>query len=336
MLPKKLNGTFRAFLFDIFHFLTDKHRLCFANTKENTMQRMEIQAPAKINLFLDILGKRTDGYHNIKSIVIPVGVYDRVVLENRPNSIETVAAHDIQFPGIPWTIDLCQSEDNLTTRAARLLKEVTGYPGGVRIILEKKIPIGAGLGGGSSDAAAVLKGLNTLWKTGLSHDRLISLGKRLGCDIPALIHGGSLCMEGVGEQITSIHRNTQNPLWLLLVYPGIAISTTDIYARYKTDLTSKPSADKFQQVVSGLEQGMPAQVAGGLFNALQSTVFQKYPLLELIKNKLAAAGALGVQLTGSGSTLYALVKDADQGHILDERLRKSIECPAWTCVTQAI
>lgn len=304
--------------------------------KANTMQRMEIQAPAKINLFLDILGKRPDGYHNIKSIVLPVSVYDRIVLENHPDGIETVTAHDIQFPGIPWTMTLCQPEDNLTTRAASLLKEITGHPGGVRIILEKNIPIGAGLGGGSSDAAAVLKGLNTLWETGLSHDRLISLGKRIGCDIPALIHGGSLCMEGVGEQLTPIRCHSQNPLWLLLVYPGLAVSTTDIYARYKPGLTSMLPEDKFHQVVSGLEQGEPSQVAAGLYNALQATVFQKYPLLELINNKLAAAGALGVQLTGSGSTLYALVKDADQGHAMDGHLRKSIECPVWTCVAQAI
>ena len=300
------------------------------------MQRIEIQAPAKINLFLDILGKRPDGYHNIKSIVLPVSVYDRVILENRPSGIETVATNDIQLPGIPWAMAWCAPEDNLATRAARLLKEVTGYPGGVRIVLEKNIPIGAGLGGGSSDAAAVLKGLNTLWQTGLSQDRLISLGIRLGCDIPALVHGGSLCMEGVGEQLTPIRRHTQHPLWLLMVYPGLAVSTIDIYTRYKAGLTSTPSADKFQQVVSGLEQGVPAQVAAGLYNALQATVFQKYPLLELIKNKLAAAGALGVLLTGSGSTLYALVQDAAHGHALDERLRKSIECPAWTCVTQAI
>ncbi|MBU1736078.1 MAG: 4-(cytidine 5'-diphospho)-2-C-methyl-D-erythritol kinase [Verrucomicrobia bacterium] len=300
------------------------------------MQRMEIQAPAKINLFLDILGKRPDGYHNIKSIVLPISVYDRIVLENHPDGIETVAARDIQLPGIPWTMTLCRPEDNLTTRAARLLKEVTGHPGGVRIVLEKSIPIGAGLGGGSSDAAAVLKGLNTLWETSLSQDRLISLGIRLGCDIPALIHGGSLCMEGVGEQLTPIRRHTQNPLWLLLVYPGLAVSTTDIYTRYKTGLTSTPPADKFHQVVSGLEQGVPAQVADGLYNALQATVFQKYPLLELIKNKLESAGALAVQLTGSGSTLYTLVQDADQGHALGRRLRKSIGCPAWTCVAQAI
>lgn len=300
------------------------------------MQRMEIQAPAKINLFLDILGKRPDGYHNIKSIVLPVSVYDRVVLENRPDGIETVTAHDIQLPGIPWTMSLCRSEDNLTTRAARLLKEATGYAGGVRIVLEKSIPIGAGLGGGSSDAAAVLNGLNTLWETGLSQDRLISLGKRLGCDIPALIHGGSVCMEGVGEQITPVRCHAQNHLWLLLVYPGFAIPTTDIYARYEVGMTSAPAEDKFHQIISGLEHGVAAQVAAGLYNALQPAVFRKYPLLELIKNKLAAAGALGVQLTGSGSTLYALVQDSDHGHVLDKRLHETIGCPAWTCVAQTI
>ncbi|MDD5679186.1 MAG: 4-(cytidine 5'-diphospho)-2-C-methyl-D-erythritol kinase [Kiritimatiellae bacterium] len=300
------------------------------------MQRIEIQAPAKINLFLDILGKRPDGYHNIKSIVLPVSVYDRVILENRPEGIETIAPHDIQLPGIPWAMTLCRSEDNLTTRAACLLKEATGHAGGVRIVLEKSIPIGAGLGGGSSDAAAVLKGLNTLWKTGLSQDRLISLGTRLGCDIPALIHGGSLCMEGVGEQLTPVRCHAKNHLCLLLVYPGFAISTSDIYARYETGLTSTPSADKFHHVVSGLEQGDAAQVAAGLYNALQPAVFSKYPLLGLIKKKLAAAGAVGVQLTGSGSTLYALVNDPDHGRALDKRLRETIDCPVWTCLAQTI
>ena len=168
------------------------------------MQRMEIKTPAKINLFLDILGKRPDGYHNIKSVVVPVALYDQIILENSPESIETVAEHAIRLPGIPWTMAMCRSEDNLATRAARLLKEVTGHPGGVRITLEKNIPIGAGLGGGSSNAAAVLKGLNTLWQTGLSRDQLISLGIRLGCDIPALIQGGGLCMEGVGERLTPL------------------------------------------------------------------------------------------------------------------------------------
>ena len=326
------------FLFDILGFLTDKHRMCLTKKtkKMHAMQRMEIKASAKINLFLDILGKRPDGYHNIKSIVLPVSVYDRVVLENQPKGIETVVDHEIKLPGIPWSMALCRPEENLTTRAARLLQEVTGFPGGVRIVLEKNIPMGAGLGGGSADAAAVLKGLNTLWQTGLAQDQLISLGSRLGCDIPALIQGGSLCMEGVGDKLSPLRRHAQKSLWLLLVYPGFAVSTPDIYARYKTGLTSAPPPDKFHRVVSGLEEGAPDLVAAGLFNALQATVFQKYPILTLIKNKLESAGALGVQLTGSGSTLYALVRNAAHGCALKKRLHQSIGCPVWTCVAQTI
>lgn len=300
------------------------------------MQPFEIMAPAKINLFLDILGQRPDGYHDIKSLLLPVSVYDRVALQPCPNCIETIAPPSITLPGIPWTMNWCRSEDNLTTRAACLLKETTGYPGGVRIILEKSIPIGAGLGGGSSDAAAVLTGLNKLWKTGLSQERLMALGARLGCDIPALIHGGCICMEGVGDRISPVNRRAPIPFWVLLVYPGFAVFTSDIYARYKGGLTEASSATKFQQVISGLEQSDPNQIAAGLYNALQATVFRKYPLLEMIKNRLEEAGALGVQLTGSGSTLYALVKDADHGRALDERLREAIHCPAWTCVAQAI
>lgn len=300
------------------------------------MPPIEILAPAKINLFLEILGKRPDGYHNLKSIFLPVSVYDRIVLENQREGIETIVEHNIQLPGLPWDMTWCPPEENLTTRAARLLQEATGCRRGVRIVLEKNIPLGAGLGGGSSDAATVLQGLNQLWQTGLNAEQLLVLGARLGCDIPAFLRGGSLHMEGIGEQLKPISRSTEHPLWLLLVYPGFAISTSDIYARFKTGLTPPPPADKFRRVVSGLEQGSAVQVASGLYNALQPTVFQKYPILELLKNKLEDAGPLGVQLTGSGSTLYALVRDEAHGHAAEQRLRATISCPVWSRVAQAI
>ncbi|MBI2441639.1 MAG: 4-(cytidine 5'-diphospho)-2-C-methyl-D-erythritol kinase [Lentisphaerae bacterium] len=304
--------------------------------KVNIMQRMEILAPAKINLFLDVLGKRPDGYHNIKSIVLPVSVYDRIVLENQADDIVTVAPSEIHLPGIPWPMSLCPPAENLATRAARLLQETTGYRGGVRIVLEKNIPLGAGLGGGSSDAAAVLKGLNELWQTGFSLERLMTLGAQLGCDIPAFIQGGCLCLEGTGERLKPVRRSRRQPLWLLLVYPGFAVSTSDIYARCDAGLTVMGVADKFQQVADGLEQGLTRQVATGLYNALQPTVLRKYPLLELLKNKLETTDALGVELTGSGSTLYALVENAEHGNALAERLRANIACPVWTSVAQAI
>jgi len=153
------------------------------------MKRLKIKAPAKVNLFLDVLGKRDDGYHEIRSLLLPVSLFDQLILENTPGRIETVTKSQMYLKGIPWPVSMGSLDDNLATRAARLLKETTGIRCGARIILEKHIPIAGGMGGGSSDAAAVLKGLNTLWSTGLSQNELMALGAKLGCDIPALVHG---------------------------------------------------------------------------------------------------------------------------------------------------
>ena len=163
---------------------------------------LSVVTPAKINLFLDILGRREDGYHVLRSIVMPISLCDRLTLEATDGIIET----RVSLKHLPWE-DRGLSEDpnsNLATRAARLLKEATGYPGGVRIDLEKYVPIGGGLGGGSADAAGALVGLNQLWGTGLSREDLMRLGVRLGCDVPALVHGGGVCMEGAGDRVSPL------------------------------------------------------------------------------------------------------------------------------------
>lgn len=299
--------------------------------------QIEIRAPAKVNLFLDILGKRADGYHSIRSILVPVSLFDKMVIEMRETDVETILENSvIKLDGIPWPISMPGSEDNLATRAGRLLKTTTGYPKGARIYLEKKVPIAGGLGGGSSNAAAVLKGLNTLWNIGLSREELIELGSRLGCDIPSMVHGGVMCMEGRGERITPVSRHPEYPLWMVLVNPGFGVSTTDIYSRHTPDLTSCATEDKFNCIQSGLNKGCVETIRDGLFNGLQKTVFRKYPLLEIIKNKLEQAEAVGVLLSGTGSTILALVQDMDHGLDVEARVRKALGCPVWTSVVQAI
>lgn len=300
------------------------------------MQRLEIKAPAKINLFLDVLGKRKDGYHEIKSLLLPVSLFDRIILEKTPRVIETVAEDPTHFPGIPWPVSMGPPEDNLTTRAALLLRKTTGCRHGVRIRLKKRIPIGGGMGGGSSDAAAVLLGLNCLWNTGLSRAELMALGARLGCDIPALVHGGAIELTGRGEHIRPIRRAAASPLWLVLVNPGICIATGDIYARYKPGLTSRPPQDKFHSILRGLEEGSLERIAVGLFNALRDTVYRKYPLLGIIHKELERARAKGVLLSGTGATIFALTASRAQGHKVARRIRAALSCPLWTCVVQAI
>ncbi len=297
---------------------------------------IEVRAPAKVNLFLDIHGKRADGYHSIRSLLVPVSLSDNVVIKTQKTDIETIMQSSVKLDGIPWPIAMASSEDNLTTRAARLLKATTGYPEGARIYLEKNVPIAGGLGGGSADAAAVLKGLNTVWKTGLSIEALMKLGARLGSDIPAMVHGGVICMEGRGERITPVSRDSGSPLWMVLVNPGFGVSTADIYSRYTSDLTSTVSEDKFNYILSGLGKGCLETIRNGLFNSLQKTVFRKYPLLEVIKNELEQAKALGVLLSGTGSTILGLVRDVDHGLDVEARVRRALGCPVWTSVIKAI
>lgn len=297
---------------------------------------MDLHAPAKINLFLDVLGKRPDGYHEIRSLLLPVSLFDRIRLELTDGAIVTVDDSEIRFAGLPWPASMGPSDANLATRAARLFQEVTGYKGGARIIIDKQIPVAGGLGGGSSDAAAVLTGLNRLWNINWPQSELMALGARLGCDIPALIHGGSLCMEGRGERITPVPITNFQSFWIVLVYPGFGVATADIYARFKPDLTAPAPDAKFRAIWSGLKDGALTLIAEGLYNALQQTVFWKYPLLEIIKNELVNAGAPGVLLSGSGSTIFALARTIDQGRQLETAIRQAVSCPIWTAVAQTI
>lgn len=299
--------------------------------------KIDVRAPAKVNLFLDILGKRADGYHDIRSLLVPVSLFDKIVIETHETDIETIMKSSvIKLDGIPWPIAMPSPEDNLATLAARLLKATTGYPKGARIFLDKDIPVAGGLGGGSSNAAAVLKGLNTVWKTGLSREALMKLGARLGCDIPAMVRGGVICMEGRGERITPVPSRPGYPLWMVLVNPGFGVSTADIYSRHKSDLTSAATEDKFKRILSGLDEGCLETMRDGLFNSLQKTVFRKYPLLEMIKIELEQAEAVGVLLSGTGSTILALVRDMDHGLDVEARVRKTLGCPVWTRVIKAI
>ena len=291
--------------------------------------KIEVPSFAKINLFLNVRGKRTDGYHEIQSLVLPVSLSDNVIIETCDRDIETFVENEIMLKGIPWPFSLGKPEDNLVTRAALLLKEATGYSGGARLTLEKNIPIAGGLGGGSSNAASVLHGLNRLWKTGLSRDELMDLGARLGSDIPALVHGGMVCMEGRGDQITPVFLNSECSLWMVLINLGLGISTTDVYSRYTQDLTSGIAEAKFKNILSGIKKGCRNTIADGLYNALQKPVFRKYPLLKIIKNKLEQAGAIGVLLSGTGSTIFALVQDADHGRHVETCMHKALGCPIW-------
>ena len=292
-----------------------------------------VLAPAKVNLYLDVLGELDNGYHEIRSVVAPIELCDEIVLEPANGQIE------LELEGTrSEALKALPPENNLAVRAAACLKEATGCPHGVRIRIRKEIPVGGGLGGGSADAAAVLIGLNDLWETGLSRDALIEMGAGLGCDVPALVHGGLVCMEGAGERVGPAlqqgNPDGNHRWWLVVANPGFNVATRDIYARYRQALTSQ--APDYRKMLSALAEGDPAGIAAGLFNALQPTVFRKYPLIEMLVDALKSAGAIGAMVSGSGASAFALARDEAHGREIEMALRDTVEYPCWSMVTRIL
>ncbi len=297
---------------------------------------LSLSAPAKINLYLEVVGRRPDGYHDLRSVVVPVSLADRLEFEKTDSIVET----SVTCIGIPIAADpgLADSRKNLATRAALLLKEKTGCKHGARIRIEKHIPVAGGLGGGSSDAAATLTGLNHLWETGLSCVELAKLAAGLGSDIPALVHGQAVCMNGIGERVKPILPKTadgrRDGWWMLIVNPGFGVSTRDVYARYASPLTSPPA--RLKKVISAVAEGDLGMAASNLFNSLEAVVFRKYPLLEMIAGALAKAGALGVLLSGSGASIFALARDEAHAREIEIRARKTLDVFLWARVARTL
>ena len=287
-----------------------------------------IKTPAKINLYLGVLGKRDNGYHDIESVLVPVSLFDRMLIEKTSGSIDLVLEETSSVP--VDDIKNAGATENLVVKAACVLKAETGYKGGARIRLEKNIPIGGGLGGGSADAAGILIGLNQLWDTGLSREKLIEMGGRLGCDVPALVHGGPVLMEGLGEKVSrlSIAKGDKSVLWLVLVNPGFGVSTGDIYSRYSLSLTSNQNPIK--HLISALEEGDKNRADKCLFNALQDTVFRKYPLIEIVAENIRKAGASGVLLSGSGASVFGMAQSEKDANEIRERVRQLPGCSVWS------
>lgn len=291
-----------------------------------------IKAPAKINLYLEVLAGKENGYHDIRSVVVPVSFYDLVILEKTSGTIETIVESD----GLVGREALClaDQEDNLTTKAAILLKQATDHSSGVRVHLKKNIPVGGGLGGGSSDAAAVLKGLNSLWQTDVPRETLMKIGAQLGCDVPAMIHGGIVCMEGCGEKVIPIPNKEDQGWWVVIVNPGFSVSTQDIYSRYSSSLTH--GQIPFSSMTSALKEGKLDLIASSLFNGLQETVFRKYPLIEIVAERLKQAGSVGVLLAGSGASVFGMARDEKHACSIDASVRKNLEFPVWSKVTRTL
>ena len=297
-------------------------------------KRVELEAPAKINLYLDVLGAREDGYHDIVSALVPISLCDNIIMEEQDDGIE--GAFDCGELENLADLEVMASGRNLAVRAAEALKAATGYEGGASISIRKNIPVGGGLGGGSGNAAAVLVGLNELWGTGISRQRLMEIGSGLGCDVPAMTYGAAAIMEGRGEKVTPIalRNGGTEGWWLVLANPGVAISTRDIYERHTPALTSMDAA--FKNMVLSLENGDVSGASRALFNGLQSTVTRKYPLVGVMLDELDAAGAIGTLVSGSGATVFGLANDAEHAREVEAEFSERVDGAVWTRVVKTM
>lgn len=289
-----------------------------------------VRAPAKINLTLEILGRRPDGYHELRSILMPIGVCDDLAFWRTDDgrietAVEAEAGVNLETLGDPV--------ENLATRMARLLQTAFAVRAGVSIRIRKRIPVGGGLGGGSADAAGALVGLNALWRLGLPHPAMLDLGAQLGSDIPALVHGGAVIMEGRGERITPMDLPDGGSgcrFWIVVANPGIASPTEEIYRLHNGGLTIRP--DLFHNTLLSIRAGDVEAASRFLFNGLQPVVFRHFPATQVLAMRLRAAGALGVLVSGSGASVFALVRDQKHGDVVRERLG----CGFWSVVTTTL
>ena len=262
---------------------------------------LNILCPAKVNLFLKVIGKRSAGYHEIRSLMQPVELFDEIILTVSEGDGITL---ECDVPSIP------SGEENLAWKAAVLFLNETGIKRAVSIVLKKRIPPGGGLGGGSSDAAGILTGLNTVLRAGLSEERLKAMAAGLGSDVPFFILRGPAFAYGRGE---ILERVTLPRLYYVLVNPGLHISTAWAYGNL--DLTKK-TKDNILIVSKGLA-GSKEKIAGLLENDLEGAVMGEYPVITVLKSLLKKAGAKGALMSGSGSTVFGLFfKEREAGEAI--------------------
>jgi len=268
-------------------------------------------ARAKINLVLNVLGKRPDGYHEVKTVMQSVALHDRLEFSPGTGGIKlSVAGGDIP-PG----------KENLVYRAAELVRTQTGIRQGVNVLIKKAIPVAAGLGGGSADAAATLVALNKMWQTGYSLSELMRLGEQLGADVPFCLLGGTALAGGKGEQLEPLP--SCPGLGLVLVKPPIGVSTAEVYRAFRPELVEKKP--DCRAMVKNLKEGNIAGIAANLANALEPVTVKMYPQIAVIKEKLLAAGALGALMSGSGPTVFGLARDPEAARAIAARYDKTYE-----------
>lgn len=267
------------------------------------MQTFELSSPAKINLFLDVLGKRSDGYHDIVTVFEKIDLCDRMRFTESEKGI-TLSSN---------LKDLPTGENNLICRAYSLFKKAYGASKGVKIHIEKNIPVAAGLGGGSSNAAVALKGLNRLWKAGFPDEKLVDIGKKIGADVPFFISNHSFAIgKGRGDDIVPIKSNLD--IWHVIISPPEHVLTKEIYGDPSLNLTGNRPDVKI--IVRAIEQKDFGGIKRHLYNALEPLVTKKVEDISRVKAFVKKRGFDAVKVTGSGPTIFVFTHERKEAESL--------------------
>ena len=274
------------------------------------METLHLESPAKVNLRLEILKKREDGYHELRTILQKISLHDRLHFSLKKEKGVSITTDHPKLP---------VGKDNLVFRAAQSVLKVSGYKGGIHIEIEKRIPLGAGLGGGSSNAATALKALNQLLKMDLSKRELMGMGLEIGADVPFFFLEGAAIGLGIGEQL----KKKELPiLWYVLIYPNFEVSTRWAYQNFVlTNQRIHFNLHKFLETPEGISRI--------LLNHLEKVVSKKYPQIDVMKKILFSAGALGSLMTGSGPTVFGIFPEEKGATEAYERVKKLVGRKGW-------
>ncbi|MBR6478825.1 MAG: 4-(cytidine 5'-diphospho)-2-C-methyl-D-erythritol kinase [Lachnospiraceae bacterium] len=272
------------------------------------MDACDRRAYAKINLSLDVVGRLENGYHLVRMIMQTVDLCDLMHFEKTTGDVRITCDNE----------ELSVGEDNLIYKAAALMKETYGISGGLSVRLNKRIPMAAGMAGGSSDAACTLMAMNDLYELGLSEAELRGLGVKLGADVPYCIMGGTALSEGIGEILTRIA--PMPDCVLLIAKPDVNVSTKYVYEQIDSkEILQHPDVDGMQRAIAG---GELREMAGLLGNVLETVTVEKYPVVSQIKDIMTEGGALGSLMSGSGPSVFGIFENEREAKAAGERIRE--------------
>ena len=271
---------------------------------------IKLKALAKINLGLDVLGRRENGYHDVRMVMQSIYLYDNVTIEKTEETGIQISTNLYYLP---------LDENNIAYKAAKMLMDEFRISSGVKIVLDKHIPVAAGMAGGSSNAAAVLVGMNRLFGLGLSQQELMERGVKLGADVPYCVMRGTVLAEGIGEILTPLY-----PLpkcYVLIAKPAISVSTKVVYEKLDSkEIENHPNIDA---ILEGLKEQDLRKVVSSMGNVLEQVTVDDYPIIDEIKKVMMQAGALNAMMSGSGPTVFGIFEDKKTAKEAQRKMRSS-------------